>query len=145
MIPDEVRFWEKTQPSAVSDCVEWTGYRMPRGYGRFSNWLAHRWVYSHYVKEIPEGMTVDHLCANPPCVNVAHMELVTLSENTHRQMQRMREAGTLFRQQCKRGHVFTPENIFLKPKGVGRECKTCRNNNGRAWMRRHRASLRSAQ
>lgn len=29
------------------------------------------------------------------------------------------------RTHCKRGHEFTPENTYFRPKGDGRECKTC--------------------
>lgn len=46
--------------------------------------LAHRAVYDEIVGPIPYGLTLDHLCANPPCVNPAHMEPVTPGENRKR-------------------------------------------------------------
>jgi hypothetical protein len=46
--------------------------------------LAHRVAYRLTVGEIPDGLTVDHLCRNRMCVNPDHMELVTLAENGRR-------------------------------------------------------------
>lgn len=79
-------------------CWIWTHARCDRkGYGRIavrqaipgidagSNRLAHRTTYVVLVGPIPDGMTLDHLCERPACVNPAHCEPVTASENTKRQ------------------------------------------------------------
>lgn len=69
-------------------CWVWRGGRMPFGYG--SVWLdgrtrlAHRVFYERLVGPIPDGLQLDHLCRNPPCVNPAHLEPVTHTENSRR-------------------------------------------------------------
>jgi hypothetical protein len=50
--------------------------------------LAHRWAYEHFIGPIPAGLEIDHLCRVRHCVNPAHLEPVTKSENRRRQPQR---------------------------------------------------------
>jgi hypothetical protein len=73
---------------SVDECWEWQGRRNPSGYGEAGRygkvWLAHRAVYEELVGPIPEGMTLDHLCANRGCVNPNHLEPVASYENTLR-------------------------------------------------------------
>ena len=54
------------------------------GYGRVLGRNAHCVVYEIFVGEIPEGITLDHLCTHKPCVNPAHMEEVPHVVNTQR-------------------------------------------------------------
>jgi hypothetical protein len=69
------------------DCRIWTG-ATERGYGRISidgaNLRAHRVAWEQVHGPIPDGSTIDHLCKVKPCVNVEHMELVTVGENSAR-------------------------------------------------------------
>lgn len=65
-------------------CIEWTGCRNRKGYGHTTGKSAHRAVYEATVGPIPEGLQLDHLCMNPPCVNVDHLEPVTPRENSLR-------------------------------------------------------------
>jgi len=75
-----------------SGCHEWSASRNKAGYGTVGrgygeskrSMLAHRFVYEMLVGPIPEGMVLDHLCANPPCVNTDHLEPVTRKENKRR-------------------------------------------------------------
>ncbi len=69
-------------------CLEWQGHRMPFGYGQIMLddgthrvTTTHRaaWMLEH--GPIPEGLVVRHKCDNPPCVNVAHLELGTHQDN----------------------------------------------------------------
>jgi len=61
---------------------------MPNGYGhltiRNQQILAHRFIYEKFKGPIPEGLTLDHSCRNPICVNPDHMEPVTHAENCRR-------------------------------------------------------------
>ena len=79
-----------------SGCIEWTGAvdDRPRGggYGRFRVVIdgkkretgAHRAAWLVWCGDIPGDLVPDHLCRNPPCINVNHMELVTNQVNSLR-------------------------------------------------------------
>ena len=109
---------------AEGECTVWDGPVTDRGYG--SVWhagkqrLVHRAVWEQSVGPIPADLTIDHLCRNKRCVNVAHLEVVTRSENSRRAL-----AG---RTHCKWGHALTGDNVRLQPRAGGatrRVCKTC--------------------
>ena len=85
--PLEVRFWEKVRKT--DECWEWTGTKV-LGYGRIRRGEgrgtvpAHRVSYELHKGDIPEGLEIDHLCANHGCVNPDHLEAVTHVENMRR-------------------------------------------------------------
>lgn len=128
------RFWEKVQKSP--GCWNWTASTRA-GYGgikiRGKNKLAHRVSYEMIVATIPDDLTIDHLCKNKLCVNPAHMEVVSLSENVKRAQPWLKSALTRGAHQsakvsCPNGHPYD----YTSPNGK-RGCKTCR----RATYRRH--------
>lgn len=70
-------------------CITWAGWKQANnGYGRFrvdgKQVMVHRWVYEMSSAEIPEGMTVDHLCFNRACIEPTHLRIVTRAENGRR-------------------------------------------------------------
>lgn len=105
-------------------CIVWQGYKNKDGYGRLTvnnrQVLAHRHFYTLAVGEIPKGLTLDHLCNNPSCINPKHLEPVTLREN----LLRGRTGKNLLKTHCPRGHPYNNENTYLY-KEKWRRCRAC--------------------
>ena len=132
--PAAERLLQKLKPSA-NGCWEWTGQLNPSGYGQViiypargvrETWFTHRLSYTLTHGPIPDGLTIDHLCRNPPCCNPAHLEAVTQRENTLRGT--APSAINARKTHCKRGHEFTPENTYVWQGKRGerqRHCRTC--------------------
>lgn len=120
---DEERFWMRVAPPDLHGCKVWTGGQDGKGYGFFSikgkPVYAHRWIYEQQVGPIPKGFVIDHLCRTPLCVNVHHMEAVTIGENVQRSPSSNRN-----KTHCPRGHEYTPENMYFNGQS-GRVCKIC--------------------
>jgi len=74
---------------SVGECWNWPGRLNKKGYGEIQvrgvKHLAHRAIYLAHGLSIPDGLHLDHLCRNKTCVNPAHLEPVTNSENVRRQ------------------------------------------------------------
>lgn len=82
-------FWRKV--TKTDGCWLWTGARAGRATLQYGNtrWsrrvrYAHRVAYELLVGPVPDGLELDHLCRVPLCVNPAHLEAVTRSENVRR-------------------------------------------------------------
>ena len=88
-------------------CWVWTAQIDRDGYGAFGNGAGkhvgpHRWAYEHFVKPIPDGLQIDHLChtrerltcpggrrcLHRRCVNPAHLEPVPQKINIERGVNR---------------------------------------------------------
>lgn len=125
-------------------CWQWTGCA-PDGYGRFSTGghngppvLAHRWLWERVNGPVPAGRDLDHLCRNRSCVNPAHLEPVTRSEN----VKRGAGVGGVLRDpslplprpkpktHCKHGHPLSGDNLHIATTGQ-RVCRTCDRLRGR--------------
>lgn len=71
----------------ITGCLLWRGTTDADGYGIFSAgrpYRAHRVSYTMAIGPIPDGLVLDHLCANPRCVNPDHLEAVTPAVNNSR-------------------------------------------------------------
>lgn len=139
-------FIQKIDPGA-NGCLLWTGYIAPSGYGQFykrgsgrhgkaRTGYAHRQSYELFVGTIPDGMTIDHLCRVRACVNPMHLEVVTNRENVLRG--ETLQAANARKTHCPRGHLLSGDNLYLRPDGKGRDCKTCRRETMRKWYAKNR-------
>lgn len=120
-------------------CIEYTGFRLPRGYGMIGvdqggrSELTHRVAWALANGPIPDGVQVCHSCDNPPCCNVEHLFLGTAHEN----MQDMARKGRSWQSRkthCPHGHEYTLDNTMTMSNG-GRACVAChRERNRRTRM-----------
>lgn len=122
------RFWDKCAPIPDAGCWLWTGDATPGGYGRVKiagrNQMAHRVSLAARDGAIGNGLDVDHLCRVRSCVNPAHLEAVTRTEN-------LRRSGAwsgknMRKTHCPRGHILAGDNLCAKYSRRGkRACLTC--------------------
>ncbi|HKY51660.1 MAG TPA: HNH endonuclease signature motif containing protein [Candidatus Limnocylindria bacterium] len=123
----------------ANGCHVWMGHRNSRGYGVVAKelrgvryrLLAHRVNYERHVGPIPLGLTLDHTCRNTSCVNPAHLEPVTRTENTRRQMSAIH--GSDPGRVCKRGHRG---EYRIDPKSLKLWCKGCHRDRARELAER---------
>lgn len=107
-------------------CWIWVRRNNGIGYGNIT-WggaqqYAHRVAYEMFVGPIPAGLTIDHLCRTPACVNPRHLEAVTKRENTLRGNS---PAALHARQDhCVYGHPFNKQNTYRWRNR--RYCKSCK-------------------
>ena len=128
----EIRFWRHVE-KLPNGCWLWTGTKTSMGYGRLYiinqsdnksvRVLAHRLAYEIFVGPIPDGLTIDHLCRNRPCVNPEHLEAITLQDNI------LRGIGSAARNakktHCPQGHPYDLLNTYIRANGW-RVCHRCK-------------------
>jgi hypothetical protein len=113
--------------TVVGDCHIWIAATNGRGYGQINigggvRRQAHRLAYELFVGPIPPGYHIDHLCRTPLCINPAHLEAVSQSENNRREaLARWEARGN----RCIRGHLFAGHNATWTGRGNERRCRAC--------------------
>lgn len=89
----------------MTPCVVWEG-SLRNGYGEMRvgdrMYYVHRLAWTDATGLIP--IELDHLCRNPPCYNVAHLEDVGHQENMLRGTSPV--AGNARKTHCPRGHPY---------------------------------------
>ena len=119
-------------------CWTWGLARTGGGYGVVGQTMAHRFSYEVFVGPIPDGLTLDHLCENPPCVNPDHLEPVTLAENLRRSHRSPRLSRNQAKTHCPKGHPYDEANTGIHGQTGQRICRPCHRarNNARYAARR---------
>lgn len=113
----EQRFWSKVdKTSSPTGCWLWTGYRNPKGYGRFGptkkiDAYSHRVSYEMHKGPIPAGLLVCHRCDNPPCVNPKHLFTGTMQDNVDDMMSKGRHIFQKFPEKHPRGENAGPSKL----------------------------------
>ncbi len=128
---DLKRFWSKVEKT--EGCWIWNG-SIDKGYGKFSvttargiykTRAAYRISYGVLKKDIPNGLTIDHLCRNKRCVNPEHLEAVTMKVNCLRGIGI--SAINARKKFCIRGHPLSGKNLYIQPSApTSRYCRMCK-------------------
>jgi len=120
------RFEAFCMPEPMSGCIIWMGAISSNGYGHF--WFnrkpigAHVWAWVAANGPLPQGLQIDHLCRNRPCVNARHLEAVTGRVNTLRG--NTITAANSRKTHCPIGHELNGVNLIrVAGRRVCRECK----------------------
>jgi len=112
--------------------VAWDGTKVVR---------AHRLSYKLFVGNLPDELTIDHLCRNPPCVNPLHLEAVPKAVNTLRGMSLAAQHAR--QTHCVNGHPFDEENTYQWSSSYQprmRQCKACRRERAERRKREREAA-----
>lgn len=72
----------------ISHVKDKDGYPRIRRNGK--DWRMSRWLYTERFGEIPKGMLVCHMCDNPQCININHLELGSNKQNLQDMVNRNR-------------------------------------------------------
>jgi hypothetical protein len=122
-------WWSDVDKSEMFGCWPWQKSCGSHGYGQ--TWdgsrvlLAHRvaWVLSNQ-QQIPDDMTIDHLCRNKLCCNPHHLRLLSNLENA-------KLNGQSIKTSCPQGHEYTEENTYIQPSNGSRRCRECAKKKGK--------------
>lgn len=131
----------------IGPCLIWAGKIPKDGYPRLKHrtWaapqLVHRVAYAmatgHLLADLPSIPTLDHLCRTPACSAVAHLEPKSRAENLAIGNPNQNER----KEACDEGHLFTPENTYVRPNG-NRQCRECKRKSDReSYRRKNRPDL----
>jgi HNH endonuclease len=88
-LSDWANFYTETPGPLPTPCWLWNGTLDPKGYADRIHLFgkrveAHRVLYERTQGPVPNGLELDHLCRVRSCVNPAHLEPVTHTENMRR-------------------------------------------------------------
>ena len=95
------------------ECWEWSGPRLPTGYGRFGRRYAHRsaWEAAN-GRALGPGEIVLHACDNPPCCNPAHLRAGTTHDNIEDKCRKGRASGGSLPGAANPFHKLTDERVM---------------------------------
>lgn len=135
---------ECTEPNPIvgTPCLEWTGARHGKGYGLYfahgGPLMAHRLMLVANGFYDPPELVTNHICRNRLCVRPDHLEFITRGENVL--CGTAPSAQNALKLCCDRGHLLSPENTYITPRGW-RVCRICQRYYQRRWEARRKAAL----
>lgn len=141
LISDKERFFERVGNPDNNGCWPWEGavinkrYKYGSFFFRGRKTTAQRVSYILHIGEIPAELEVDHTCNNPNCVNPAHLQAITKSQNLSKR--------SITKKICWRGHPLSGDNVVLEKEGKVRRCKICRKRS-RTEVRRDKEAKNAA-
>lgn len=141
-------FEDRYLPVTESGCWLWMGAQNDGGYGvcfiEGIHLRAHRIAYEIHIGPIPPELQLDHLCRVRCCVNPAHLEPVTITENLRRGIN-----AESSRTHCPQGHPYSESNTIItrwtRKDGrmcIGRQCKICHYSHTSRHLREWRKTER---
>jgi len=116
----------------VYGCVKVGGKRLP----------VHRRVYEMLRGPVSSDLEIDHVCGQPLCINIDHLEAV--SQQTNLARSNTPAAINSRKLKCIRGHSLFVDNLLVKFYGNRwhRVCNECRRMLAREGQKRYRAKLK---
>ncbi len=123
----------------TSPCWIWPRGKNGKGYGAViiqgQQRYVHRYIFECFFGKIVTGLTLDHLCRTPSCVNPYHLEAVTSVENVMRGVSP--HALNARKSQCPKGHPYD-----MPRKSGRRGCRTCQQAHSRNYKRIVRSDVK---
>lgn len=146
-----IRFMKMIEVRESDECWPFSGCIDRDGYGLFAVKhhvlvRAHRFAYEYFIRPIPGGMTIDHVChdescqltKNCPhrrCCNPSHLKPETNTANILRG--NAPSAKNARKTHCPKGHPYDEQNTRIV---CGRRtCRICRSNQDKARKTRIKA------
>lgn len=91
-----IRFWSKVKINDFFECWEWQGGFFSNGYGAYCydtrTRKAHRVAWEFTYGKIPSGKIIMHTCDNKKCVNLNHLRIGTVQDNSDDMKRKQRQA-----------------------------------------------------
>ncbi|MFE2311642.1 HNH endonuclease [Streptomyces sp. NPDC059441] len=122
-------FWQEVEKTHEWGCWIWHGPTDRKGYGRWKNrHPAHREAWKRERGPIGAGLSVLHICDQPPCVNPRHLYLGTHVENGIDAHVRGRVPDRR-KKYCPKGHAKEGDNLLVFQNGgkMDYRCRRCDN------------------
>lgn len=99
---------------------------------------VHVLVAAAFIGPRPTGAIIRHLDGNPANNTPANLRYGTVSENAYDRVRHGRDVN-VNKTHCPVGHEYTPENTYLPPSRLWRQCRACRNEAARLYREARKA------
>ena len=146
MIWNKSMLEDRIERIPFSGCWLWLGPIAGNGHGIASVEAgkrkgAHRVAFELYKGIVSGALNILHKCDVKSCVNPDHLYAGSQADNMTDAVERGQHFQST-RTECKFGHPYSGDNLYMRPDGRGRECKICANDRARKYMlNKHRSKL----